>query len=149
MHKDPVARAAYEKNYRELHRERHRANVAVQDRARHANRRAELYGAPGVIRTRDVRGILAVGACFYCGTQKRLTIDHVIPLHVGGPNTVANIVACCLPCNISKFRADRPGRWAQVADACIECGTSSRKHVAHGLCTACLGRAKYRKRKVS
>lgn len=113
------------------------------DRVRHANRRAALYGVAGRITIADVRAAKAAGRCFYCkartstGKFKDLGIDHRIPLHAGGSNDRANLVACCHSCNASKFRGDRPGRWSREHDACQGCGTSERKHVARGLCNAC------------
>ncbi len=41
--------------------------------------------------------------CQYCGTRGRdLTIDHVIPKWVGGPQAWDNLVACCRKCNLKK-----------------------------------------------
>lgn len=44
-------------------------------------------------------------ACRYCGislTDRRRTVDHVIPLTRGGEHARANLVPCCQPCNSSK-----------------------------------------------
>ena len=53
--------------------------------------------------------------CYYCGHDiararqankvtgvRASTIDHVIPLYIGGPNTMKNFVAACSPCNVKK-----------------------------------------------
>lgn len=41
--------------------------------------------------------------CAYCGRRmERLTIDHVLPLVLGGPHTAWNIVPACAHCNIRK-----------------------------------------------
>ena len=43
--------------------------------------------------------------CVYCGkraTDVELHIDHVIPRSRGGTNDTWNLVACCIPCNMSK-----------------------------------------------
>ena len=46
------------------------------------------------------------GACAYCGkvglTDSTVHKDHVVPLHVGGDNTTANILPSCSSCNLSK-----------------------------------------------
>ncbi|MFG1798082.1 HNH endonuclease [Nocardia sp. NPDC049149] len=42
--------------------------------------------------------------CGYCAAWAR-TVDHIRPRSRGGPNTWANLVACCGPCNTAK--ADR------------------------------------------
>ncbi|UGT61523.1 HNH endonuclease [Nocardia asteroides] len=53
--------------------------------------------AAGVLRRDDRR-------CGYCGARAH-TVDHIRPRSRGGPNTWANLVACCAPCNTAK--ADR------------------------------------------
>ncbi|HID52743.1 MAG TPA: HNH endonuclease [Anaerolineae bacterium] len=41
--------------------------------------------------------------CQYCGSQPRfLTIDHIIPRHMGGEHSWTNLVAACMPCNRRK-----------------------------------------------
>jgi len=44
-------------------------------------------------------------SCQYCGlvvAEKKLTIDHVIPLSRGGQHSWSNVVAACSPCNNKK-----------------------------------------------
>ena len=57
-------------------------------------------------------------ACAYCGRaiteddrqprnhEGQPTVDHLIPLTVGGPHHHDAVVACCLACNVSKGRHD-------------------------------------------
>ncbi len=40
--------------------------------------------------------------CQYCGSRKKLTIDHVIPVSKGGKNTWDNLVIACESCNQKK-----------------------------------------------
>jgi 5-methylcytosine-specific restriction endonuclease McrA len=40
--------------------------------------------------------------CQYCGSQKQLTLDHVIPRSWGGQHSWDNVVAACSPCNARK-----------------------------------------------
>ena len=40
--------------------------------------------------------------CQYCGYQKQLTLDHVVPRAQGGQHTWDNVVAACSPCNAKK-----------------------------------------------
>lgn len=40
--------------------------------------------------------------CAYCGSQKELTIDHVLPRSRGGKNSWTNLVTCCQKCNLKK-----------------------------------------------
>jgi 5-methylcytosine-specific restriction endonuclease McrA len=39
------------------------------------------------------------GRCLRCGLACDLTVDHVIPLGWGGPNTIENIQPLCRTCN--------------------------------------------------
>ena len=43
--------------------------------------------------------------CQYCGSNKRLTLDHVIPLSKGGQHTWNNVVTACERCN--QHKSDR------------------------------------------
>lgn len=40
--------------------------------------------------------------CQYCGSTKRLTIDHVLPRCRGGQDTWENLVVACSTCNTKK-----------------------------------------------
>lgn len=43
--------------------------------------------------------------CRYCGAQApaaELEVDHVVPRSRGGPDTLANLVTACIPCNRGK-----------------------------------------------
>ena len=40
--------------------------------------------------------------CQYCGAQKRLTVDHVVPRSKGGSDGWDNVVTSCAPCNLRK-----------------------------------------------
>lgn len=40
--------------------------------------------------------------CYYCGANKPLAEDHVIPLSKNGSHSVSNIVAACKSCNSKK-----------------------------------------------
>lgn len=134
---DPMAYKEYQRRYRQAHREKRAAEHPDYDRVSHANQRAARYGVSERITVHDVRKVMAIGKCEYCGSTELLGIDHVIPLHAGGSNTLDNLVCCCRSCNASKGRADRPGKWAQEYDACVRCGSQSSKHAGHGLCNAC------------
>lgn len=43
--------------------------------------------------------------CTYCGSNKNLTIDHIVPKSRGGTNDWTNLTTCCIKCNLKK--ADR------------------------------------------
>ena len=38
--------------------------------------------------------------CVYCGSNKSLTLDHVIPKSRGGKNEWTNLVTSCFKCNL-------------------------------------------------
>ena len=41
--------------------------------------------------------------CVYCGNYHGpFHIDHIVPVSVGGPNHIDNLVVACQPCNLSK-----------------------------------------------
>jgi 5-methylcytosine-specific restriction endonuclease McrA len=41
------------------------------------------------------------GRCLRCGTEDP-TVDHVIPLSLGGPNTIENVQVLCAECSSGK-----------------------------------------------
>lgn len=54
--------------------------------------------------------------CFYCGTidgDPDFTVDHVVPLSIGGKNVHTNMVPSCHECN-SKKKRDKPPTVAQL-----------------------------------
>lgn len=53
------------------------------------------YNFPAICELYDNR-------CLACGEQLPLTIDHVIPISLGGPDTPDNIQPLCKSCNSSK-----------------------------------------------
>ena len=40
--------------------------------------------------------------CQYCGTEKELTLDHLVPKAKGGKTTWSNLVTACKACNSKK-----------------------------------------------
>lgn len=50
--------------------------------------------------------------CVYCGSNKNLTLDHVIPKSRGGRNEWTNLVTSCFKCNLKK--ADRTPEEAKM-----------------------------------
>jgi len=45
------------------------------------------------------------GCCVDCGSDEGLQFDHVIPVHLGGASTVANLQLLCADCNQAKGAA--------------------------------------------
>ena len=44
--------------------------------------------------------------CAYCGSEKEITLDHIVPQTKGGSNHTTNLLACCKKCNGDKGHAD-------------------------------------------
>jgi 5-methylcytosine-specific restriction endonuclease McrA len=40
--------------------------------------------------------------CLYCGSNKNITVEHVIPVSRGGTHSIGNLVPACGSCNYSK-----------------------------------------------
>jgi hypothetical protein len=54
--------------------------------------------------------------CVYCGRRMglvQLTIDHFIPLEIGGKNDTSNYLSCCRRCNKDKGATD-PRDWCAL-----------------------------------
>ncbi|WP_341644076.1 HNH endonuclease [Thauera sp. SDU_THAU2] len=49
-------------------------------------------------------------SCAYCGAGGILEWEHIIPLSIGGPDTIDNLVKACRSCNAAK-RAKDPYQW--------------------------------------
>lgn len=45
------------------------------------------------------------GECERCGSKKKLTLDHIIPLSAGGVTVPENLRTLCLTCNIREYRS--------------------------------------------
>jgi 5-methylcytosine-specific restriction endonuclease McrA len=42
------------------------------------------------------------GCCQRCGTEERLTVDHIVPRVLGGDDNLNNLQVLCSHCNSSK-----------------------------------------------
>ncbi|MCK5433119.1 MAG: HNH endonuclease [Gammaproteobacteria bacterium] len=99
------------KVYRVTHSDKIKASKKMYNSTEHAkqlnrvrgnNRRALLTEA-GSHTVADVNHRVGIfnGICAYCGDEWE-HIDHVVPLYLGGVNTVTNLVPACCRCNSSK-----------------------------------------------
>lgn len=48
--------------------------------------------------------------CAYCGSDKSITMDHIVPISRGGNHTEDNVIPACKSCNASKG-AKVPHEW--------------------------------------
>ncbi|MEO9964420.1 MAG: HNH endonuclease [Reichenbachiella sp.] len=74
------------------------------------------YPSPAVIKIKQYvnvpyRGVVLTrqnifkrdhGRCQYCGTDRDLTLDHLVPRSKGGKSTWNNLVTACKSCNAKK-----------------------------------------------
>ncbi len=72
-------------------------------------RRAQIKGNGGSYTAAEWQAIKAAQdhRCLMCGRREpeiKLTVDHVIPVSQGGPNTADNIQGLCKSCNSKKHR---------------------------------------------
>jgi hypothetical protein len=69
------------------------------------NRRARKIGSCGAVSVKEWEELKKKhnNKCLCCGRDDvKLTMDHVIPISKGGPNTIDNIQPLCKSCNCSK-----------------------------------------------
>lgn len=68
------------------------------------NTRARKFSADGILVEDEWQSILDKfgNKCAICGAEGKLTIDHIVPLSVGGSNTIDNIQPLCRSCNSRK-----------------------------------------------
>jgi 5-methylcytosine-specific restriction endonuclease McrA len=59
--------------------------------------------------------------CAKCGSADRLEMDHVVPLTLGGSNTLSNIQVLCKPCNASKKNRSCADYRATSAGILVDC----------------------------
>jgi len=84
---------------------RWRANNKEKIRQYAQNRRARVHGNGGEITPAQWESVLDFFGhkCLCCGKENvKLTMDHVIPVALGGSHTVDNIQPLCGPCNSGK-----------------------------------------------
>lgn len=71
-------------------------SVVRLDRYVHAPRRRVLLSKRNILKRDDYQ-------CQYCGRRdQKLTIDHVVPRRINGPETWENLVTACVVCNAKK-----------------------------------------------
>lgn len=87
-----------------------RPEVRERKRSNDHKRRARLIdsSSPGVTPAEwlavcaeytDATGIVR---CAYCGSDRQITVDHVVPIARGGKDSADNVVPACKTCNCSK-----------------------------------------------
>jgi len=65
------------------------------------NRQKRLEGKVFKIRLRFINRLRA-SSCFYCGSNQKIELDHLLPIARGGQHSEGNLVPACRSCNRSK-----------------------------------------------
>ncbi len=90
-----------EKQTRKVWRERNHLKLAIDS----SNRRARIKGVTGRITKTEWINLCEryKNKCLCCGREDmKLTIDHIVPISLGGLNIISNIQPLCSYCNNSK-----------------------------------------------
>jgi 5-methylcytosine-specific restriction endonuclease McrA len=92
-----------------LHKEYHKKYTQTEKgkamtAMRNARRRAWMTDTPNLLTAAQWLQVLKDNhyRCHYCGTDGKMTLDHVIPLSKGGKHTIDNVVPACPRCNSKK-----------------------------------------------
>lgn len=101
----------YYENNKEAHRKRQREWLRKNPeyvRTKRNKREARINNNPNTLTPAEWKEILELyeGKCIYCGSSKRITMDHIIPISKGGGTTKDNVVPACISCNSSKGNKD-------------------------------------------
>lgn len=82
-----------------------------------ATRRARKAGCGGVVTRADWESLLGIlgSACLRCGSNSRITQDHIVPLSKGGRHHPTNLQPLCRPCNERKQATTRDYRSTKQA----------------------------------
>jgi len=95
---NPKKRIAAVRRYQEAHYEEYLETKRVASRCRHGR---EMIGKGVTAKQwREIRAAFD-GKCAYCG-EPADTLDHVIPLSLGGQHEPGNVVPACKRCNFRK-----------------------------------------------
>lgn len=106
--RNPGRSAANLREWRRRNPEKHLAIV-------HARRAAKREQDWGDVTPAGVANLFASfgGSCAYCMTKPATTLDHYVPLKLGGLHALDNLLPACMSCNCSKG-ATHPDTWLQA-----------------------------------
>ena len=86
------------RNLRDKGRKR---NPEVGRQSQHRRRARKIGNGVFKIIPKDLQRLKRT-PCQECGTMKKLTIDHVVPISKGGTHSIGNLQSLCIHCNSSK-----------------------------------------------
>lgn len=93
-----------EEEYRKMLDRQNRWNQANKDIIRERKMRRKILkmnNGTFVILPKEIKRLYN-SKCIYCGSQKNITLDHIIPLTRGGTHSIGNLQPLCKSCNSSK-----------------------------------------------
>jgi hypothetical protein len=77
-------------------------HLRIEGSTKRTRRRDRVRAAGGEIPVSIRIAVLSGANCAKCGRNDDLTIDHIIPISLGGTNTPSNLQALCRRCNSAK-----------------------------------------------
>lgn len=89
----------FQKKYRDW-QQKNKDKRAISQR----NRQAKKRESGGTLSATDWKAILDKyeNKCLKCGSKENITIDHVVPIALGGRNDTSNVQPLCKTCNCRK-----------------------------------------------
>lgn len=96
-------------------RERHARNPDIRNRVERKRDHMKRAGEPFNQGIWDIVKMKYDNACIYCGSRENITVEHRLPVSLGGTNDFHNLAPACLSCNSSKRnkREDEYREWRE------------------------------------
>jgi hypothetical protein len=66
-------------------------------------------------------------ACVYCGSEDRLSLDHLTPREIGGTHHATNLVTSCVSCNSARRDLPMRGWLAMLRDNGVDTDGMAKK----------------------
>lgn len=78
--------------------------MSLHSQVHQANSRARKYEGRGEFTLQEWKDLLTKcgNKCVTCGADENITVDHIVPLSLGGNNMINNIQPLCSACNSKK-----------------------------------------------
>jgi 5-methylcytosine-specific restriction endonuclease McrA len=77
-------------------------NNPERNRNASAKRRVrQMQNGVYLITSKELKNLYSAN-CFYCGFNKNIEIDHIVPISRGGSHSIGNLISACMTCNRSK-----------------------------------------------
>lgn len=83
-------------------RERHARQPEVRNKIERIRDHQKRAGTPFSKSVWDIVCQKYKNSCIYCGSPEKITVEHRLPVSLGGDNTFRNLAPACLSCNSGK-----------------------------------------------